>query len=192
MFFDRIKVEENDCFDIEQKTILQSNSFVWFNLQRNRLTSSNAHKILIRKRNFETLANKLLKPEMEKNFQKVVKDALKHGKLHEPTARRNYTQYLKFFLKHDINVRETGLVIERNLFWLATSPDDLVSENGKVGLVEIKCPKLKCNHTRTPQEILQDAKFCVHYDDGKLRLKNDHSHGYYTSESEEASVKLSG
>ena len=32
IFFESIIVEENDCFDIEQKTILQSNSSVWFNL----------------------------------------------------------------------------------------------------------------------------------------------------------------
>ena len=35
MLLDSIKAEENDCFDIEQKTILQSNSSVWFNLRRN-------------------------------------------------------------------------------------------------------------------------------------------------------------
>ena len=42
---------------------------------------------------------------MEKKLAKVVKDALKHGKLHELTARENHTQYLKFVLKPDINVR---------------------------------------------------------------------------------------
>ena len=42
---------------------------------------------------------------MEKKLPKVVKDALNHGKLHELTARENHTQYLKFVLKHDINVR---------------------------------------------------------------------------------------
>ena len=87
-----------------------------------------------------------MKPEMKKKFPK----ALKHGKSHEPTA-RDYTQYLKFVLMHDINVRETGLVVQPNLFWLAASPDGLVSDHSdsrKVGLIEIKCPKLKCNYTR--------------------------------------------
>ena len=35
---------------------------------------------------------------------------------------------MKFVLKHDINVRETGLLIQPNLFWLAANPDGLVSE----------------------------------------------------------------
>ena len=87
----------------------------------------------------------------QKWSQKVVKDALKHGKLHELTARENYTQYLKFVLKYDISVRETGLVIQVNLFWLAASPDGLFSDHSdsrKVGLIENKCPKLKCNYTQ--------------------------------------------
>ena len=160
IFFESIIVEENDCFDIEQKTILQSNSSVWFNLWRNRITSSNHYKILIRKKIFETLANEFLNLEIEKKLQKVVKDALKHGKFHKSTARKNYVQYLKFVLKHDINVR---VVIQPNLFWLAASLDGLVSDHSdsrKVGLIEIKCPKWKCNYT--PQEIFQDTKFCVH------------------------------
>ena len=57
-------LEENDCFEIEQKTILHSNSSVWFNSRRNRITSSNAQKILIRNKNFQTLADEFLKPEM--------------------------------------------------------------------------------------------------------------------------------
>ena len=126
---------------IEQKTILQNNSSVWFNSRRNRIISSNAQKILICNKNFQTLAGEFLKPEMEQKLPKVVKDALKHGKLHEPTARENYTQYLKFVLKHDINVLETGLVIQPNLSWLAASPDGLVSDHSdsiRVGLTEIQ------------------------------------------------------
>ena len=49
---------------------------------------------------------------------------------------------MKFVLKHDINVRESGLVIQPNLFWLAASPDGLVSDHSdsrKGGLIEIKC-----------------------------------------------------
>ena len=54
-------------------------------------------------------------------------------------------------------------------YWLASSPDGLVfdqSDSRKVGLTEMKCPKLKCYYTS--QEIFEDTKFYVHYDDGKL------------------------
>ena len=33
MFFDSIKVEANDCFAIEEKPILQSNSSAWLDLK---------------------------------------------------------------------------------------------------------------------------------------------------------------
>ena len=99
---------------------------------------------------------------MGKKFPKGVKDSLKHDKLHELTARENQTHYLKFVLMHDINVRETSLAIQPNLFWLAASPDGLVSDHSdsrKIGLIEIKCPKLKCNYA--PQEILQQQILCT-------------------------------
>ena len=34
MFFDSIKVEANDCFAIEEKPILQSNSSAWLDLKQ--------------------------------------------------------------------------------------------------------------------------------------------------------------
>ena len=37
--------------------------------------------------------------------------------------------------------------------------------------------KLKCNYT--PQEILQDTIFYLHYDGGKLKLRKDHPYGCY-------------
>ena len=49
---------------------------------------------------------------------------------------------MKFMLKHDINVRETGLLIHTYLFWLPASSDGLVSDHSdsrKVDLIEIKC-----------------------------------------------------
>ena len=77
-------------------------------------------------------------------------------------------------LTHDINVCETGLVIQPNLYWPTASPDGLISNHyssRKADLIEIKCPKSKCNCT--PQKILQN-KFYVHYEDGKLQLKKHH------------------
>ena len=49
---------------------------------------------------------------------------------------------MKFVSKHDINVRESGLVIQPNLFWIAASPDGSVSDHSdsrKGGLIEIEC-----------------------------------------------------
>ena len=46
-------------------------------------------KPLFVKGKFETLAHEFLKPEMKNKLPKVVKDAPKHGRMHEHTARQN-------------------------------------------------------------------------------------------------------
>eukprot|EP00795_Rhopilema_esculentum_P005817 gene5817-11118_t len=107
---------------------------------------SNASKVLIRKRYFEALANQLLNPKTE---TELVKDAFKHGIMYEPVARKQYEEYLKYNLRHDAAVRETGIVVQPYLFWLAASPDGLVSDNTEAGtgLLEIKCPNTKRKST---------------------------------------------
>ena len=58
---------------------------------------------------------------------------------------------MKFHLNKNIDIRETGLVLQPKLFWLAASPDGLVSDKlnedvGQIGLIKIKCPKSKQNN----------------------------------------------
>ena len=120
----------------------------------------------------ETLADYSFKPKGEKKLSKVVKDALIHCTLYEPTVRQNYTQYLQFALKRHITVRETGLVIQPNLFFTG-SPDDLISQHldsRKVARIEITCLWSKfCKIRNFIYIIIID----------KLQLK-DHSCSYYT------------
>ena len=58
---------------------------------------------------------------------------------------------MKFHLNKNIDIRETGLVLQPKLFWLAASPDGLVSDKlnedvRQIGLIKIKCPKSKQNN----------------------------------------------
>lgn len=72
---------------------------------------------------------------------------MKHGKIYEPLAREKYENILKDHLRRDVSVRETVVVVQPNLTWLAASPDGLISDTLKeaphVGLSEIKCPSKK-------------------------------------------------
>ena len=57
---------------------------------------------------------------------------------------------MKFNLNSDINIRETGLVVQPKLFRLAARPYGLVSEKSNEGvrqirLIEINCPKSNRN-----------------------------------------------
>ena len=104
---------------------------------------------------------------------------MEHGRKYEPIAREQYIEMMKLKLNRDVIVRETGLVIQPNLFWLAASPDGMVSDNNELtffGLIEIKCPFSKRN--TDPDDIVTDKKFYVGIDNGKPYLKQSHS--YYT------------
>ena len=55
---------------------------------------------------------------------------------------------MKFHLNRTIDIRETGLVLQPKLFWLAAGPDSLVSDKSnedvmQIGLREIKCLNLR-------------------------------------------------
>ena len=90
---------------------------------------------------------------------------------------------MKFHLNRIIDIRETGLVLQPKLFWVAASPDGLVSDKSnedvrQIGLIEIKCPKSKKNSKIN--DLVHDQSFYVKYEDGVPVLKRDHPKGYYT------------
>ena len=64
-------------------------------------------------------------------------------------------------LLHVADVRNTGVVIQPSMFWLAASPDGLVLDCSKnqIRLLEIKCPYTRRN--ATPQDLVKDENFYV-------------------------------
>ena len=43
-------------------------------------------------------------------------------------ARQIYIDVMKFKLKHNVSVRETGIVIQPLLYWLVASPNGLITD----------------------------------------------------------------
>ena len=69
------------------------------------------------------------------------------------------------------------------MFWLAASPDGLVSDKSnedvrQIGLIEVKCPKSKKNGKIN--DLVRDQSFYVKCEDGVPVLKKEHPNGYYT------------
>ena len=85
---------------------------------------------------------------------------------------------MKNRLRRTVQLRETGFVVQPNLFWLGASPDGLIRDGTLLGLIEIKCPKTKCN--MTPAEMMSDGRFYVGLKDDVPFLKKSHSNGYYS------------
>ena len=178
-FLKTLKINLLEARNIEKRTIQQSLCPEWFALRENRITSSNAHKVITRQKKFESLAENIIFPKEVKS--RKLKDALNYGRNFESVARQSYIDIMKFKLNHDICVRETGIVIQPSLYWLAASPDGMVSDKESTqnpGLIEIKCPFSKRN--ATPLEMVHDKSFYVEMENGHPVLKNTHSSGYYT------------
>ena len=178
---DTLIINEQKSFEIEQETVSQSKCDKWFEYRKNRITASVAHKVFIRKKNYNTLADSLLNPKPSSELPQTVKDALKHGSTYEEVARETYYNFLKYKLKRDVHIRETGLVVQPSLFWLGASPDGLIidkTDNVGIGLIEIKCPKSKKNST--PLQLVEDKSFYIELQDEKPVLKKKHANGYYS------------
>ena len=175
-FLSSLEILLAEAHDIEMATVSQSDCDEWHERRKKILTASIAHSIFIRKRNFETLSRKLIE---RKKITATVTKMLQHGKKFETVAREKYFDILK--LSRNVKIRETGLVINPEAFWLGASPDGLIVDanaESNYGLIEIKCPESKKNCTST--EALLDWNFYVHLVDGKPTLKKKHRLGYYS------------
>ena len=141
-FLRTLHISFEDSHKIEQETVKQRLCDKWFAYRKNRITSSKAHSVYMRKRQHESLVDRLLNPKPKSKQPKIVQDALNHGIIYEPLAREKYENVLKFELRRNVCIRETGLVIQPNLFWVGASPDGMVIDREVgIGLIEIKCPK---------------------------------------------------
>ena len=54
-FLQQLQIDNCESLSIEKRTISQGECQDWLEQRKYRITSGNAHKVLIRQRNFETL-----------------------------------------------------------------------------------------------------------------------------------------
>ena len=72
-FLATIKVTEKNSYVLEQETVKQSLCELWKNSRKNRKTSSNAFRVFIRKRNFQTFAESFSNPNLESDLPAATK-----------------------------------------------------------------------------------------------------------------------
>ena len=88
-YLQSITVTEKSCRDLEYDTVERHNSKLWLYCQRRKILSTNAHKIFIRKNNFESLTPLFL-PVDRQQPNTFFQESLKHQKNYEPIARDLY------------------------------------------------------------------------------------------------------
>ena len=90
------------------------------------MTSTSAHKIFIRKENFDTSHKQIDKPFNE--HIETVKQALDHVIRNETLAIEKYQFIMSYKLNRRVKIREAGITIQIQFFWLGASPDGVIFE----------------------------------------------------------------
>ena len=178
-FLQKLKVNHTESQSVEKSTRKQRESKEWKEHRKNRLTSTSAHKIFIRKKNFDTLYKQIDNPFNEQI--ESVKQALVHGIGNEALAIEKNQFIMSYKLKRPVEIREAGIIIQSQLFWLGASPDGVIFDKKiqEIGLLEIKCPYNKRN--LSIESIITDKTFYIALNkDKKPYLKKEHHFGYYT------------
>ncbi|KAM7307851.1 uncharacterized protein ISCGN_011487 [Ixodes scapularis] len=139
---------------------------LWFSEREVRLSSSIAHRVVARRRPFDTLAQKLLhrKPFTGK--------AVTYGRKTEAEAREVFEK------KVGASVTQVGLIVHLRQPWLCASPDGFFKTSDETTLLEIKCPYSRKNKVLI--DVSKEESFVKYivYEEGRLMLKKRHT--YYT------------
>ena len=99
------------------------------------------------------------------------------GRDHEDTARDEYVKTVA--QPKGWKVQECGLFLSTRIGYLGTSPDGLVSSDGKViGCIEIKCPFSAQDKTVVEACATIQQFFCTMDENRKVHLKKRHNYYY--------------
>ena len=172
---------EDSCYRLETDSSDQIRSSLWSFVQNKKITSSNVHKVYIRKKQFKTIVPDFLTNE-SKERQNIPKEALKHEQVCNEEVMGYYENVLRFHLHRDVDCRSAGCVVQPLLPWIVATPYAFMSDRSKsgerFGVICIYSPYRK--RDSTAKELLADRTFCVERRDGKLVLKKEHHDGYFT------------
>lgn len=160
-----------DCKEVEQLTRGQCRNDLWMLARKGRITASNFGTIF---NNQGKKTESAVKTVMG-YYTSPVSDALDWGRKHEKTAMKEYSELMKR-KGHKIKIDTCGLVIDERFSFIGASPDGIVSCDGEIGLVEVKCPFT--HKYLKPKEAASKKDFCCKLDNDKLVLKTNHSYFY--------------
>lgn len=154
---------------VNEETMEQASSDLWFKERICRLTASNIKKVVCRQRDHHVLVETLLYKEPPTYLQ-----ALHWGRSKEPEAVAFYERVYPNRI-----VSKSGLCLHPELHFIAASPDRLVQDpeaEQPNGLLEVKCPIATMELPEVAAKIKKG--FCLKVlDNGSIGL--DKTHPYY-------------
>lgn len=161
--FEALKVTHKESAYFEEKTRLQSETKVWYDTRKNRITASNFGQIVNRKKQDVT---KLI--ERLKSTRYVQTEAMKAGLAKEPEAAARFCT----LRDNKVNIYPCGCVVSCTAPWFAASPDKKIYDPNRqdpFGLLEIKCPE--CS-------TVSEHKCLEKIGDSSYQLKRNHNYFY--------------
>ena len=170
-YFDRIGNENDDLTDIAWSTRTQFLCPDWHKLRKLRLSSTKAHSVKTRKRDFKSLARQHLSNKFKGNSD------TEYGIAMEPQGRAKYAE-----LQQE-QIIEVGLVICRKIPWLCASPDGIIVTKNSSGTLRYKLLEIKSPSSRKGENLIDinDGYSSLPYleiQNGSVHLKR--SHPYFT------------
>ena len=185
LYEEHVCVSPSEAANIEFMTKNQSQSDLWHDERKLRITASILKAVCHRKR--ETP----LKPFISSKLisKPINSPAIKYGQQNENAAINSYVEFQEN-RGHQLSIHRCGLFINPAIPWLAATPDALVtfSQNNECldlqdeglqneGCLEVKCPYL-CSKKSIFEVALECQSFCLQNNDGNLLLKRSHQYFY--------------
>ncbi|XP_048481126.1 uncharacterized protein LOC119691926 isoform X1 [Plutella xylostella] len=160
-FLNTMRKTESERHDIEQRTILQSQSGEWLEFRRSMLTASNFGKI-IKMRPDTSCAN-----TVKQLLYKISIDAesIQHGNENEKTALDQLAA------QEAIDIRPCGLFIDPDIPYLGATPDGLCGDDI---IVEVKCPITAFKMGIDEAIAKKKVNFWTKDKSGKLTINKSH------------------
>lgn len=170
-FVDMIKPSSDQRNLVEKKTRKQGSCKRWQEERHLRLTASNFGRVILRRSNYEKLAEEILYSKLPNTIP-----SLEWGRMHENDA---FTAYLENYFHPSGNqdkIRKAGFYIGDPSF-IGASPDGIIEREGSIHkIIEIKCP-FSFRNSSVEEACTKNEFYCTMEDD-LLHLKRTHSYYY--------------
>lgn len=97
--------------------------------------------------------------------------SVKHGVMYEDVGFAKYSE------RNRVVDSAVGIVVNPKLPYLGASPDRLVlTENGELKLVEVKCPFSLFNKKTSIEKQIDNPTFYLQRENGEVQLKKNHDY----------------
>ena len=176
LYHQHVCVGPNSISEIEESTRGQHESQKWHHERMVRITASVMKEVCHQRPSTSCAA--FIKKKLSSTFVNI--PAISYGRKNESLAVSSYVSYQKSKGKF-VQIESCGLYVDKELPWLAASPDAIVTDFSKAshrkGCLEVKCPYV-CERQTVTDARKNVSGFYLADVDGKTELSKSHMYFY--------------